>query len=63
MLVVRANEEAHQDLERLLRELARQNKSHIQPTPQAPQAPSQMGGAASHGKYGDGMGGVAFRCS
>lgn len=64
MLVVRANEETHQDLERLLRELARQNKSHIRPTPQNPnQSTGQMGssgmGFGGMG-FGGGMGGGMF---
>jgi hypothetical protein len=59
MLVVRANEEAHQDLERLLRELARQNKSHIQPTPQAPNQSAGPMGSSGLG-FGGGMGGGMF---
>ncbi|AMV31907.1 ECF RNA polymerase sigma factor SigE [Pirellula sp. SH-Sr6A] len=53
MLVVNANELTHHDLERLLRELARQNRSHIQPAPPAP-VPlyGPMGG------MGGGMGGM-----
>ncbi|XZE34078.1 RNA polymerase sigma factor [Pirellulaceae bacterium SH501] len=59
MLVVKANEETHQDLERLLRELARQNKSHIQPTPQNPnQSTGQMGSSGMG--FGGGMGGGMF---
>jgi RNA polymerase sigma factor (sigma-70 family) len=59
MLVVRANEEAHQDLERLLRELARQNKSHIQPTPQAPsQSAAPMGSMGMGGMGGAAIGGM-----
>jgi RNA polymerase sigma factor (sigma-70 family) len=53
MLIVNANEETHQDLERLLRELARQNRSHIQPAPPAP-APAN----GSMGGMGGGFGGM-----
>ena len=53
MLVVNANELTHQELERLLRELARQNRSHIQPAPPAP-APAN----GSMGGMGGGFGGM-----
>lgn len=59
MLVVKANEETHQDLERLLRELARQNKSHIQPTPQDPsQSAAPMGSMGMGGMGGAAIGGM-----
>ncbi len=56
MLVVKADEETHQDLERLHRELARQNKNHIQPTPQDPAQSSGPVGSTEMG----GRGGAAI---